>query len=154
YLEGNKGGVLALSFSPNGKALASGGAVDNKVRIWELSTGTERLSLSGHVMGTSSIVFLEGSDRLAAASHLETSIDLWDLCGRRPHSSLTGHQGCVTCLTVGPTETLLSGSTDTTVLSWDVKPTCIPGGKFGKDEQMLWDDLKKRDGRVAFQAMA
>jgi hypothetical protein len=40
--KGHKGGVNFLSFSPDGKTLASGG-LEGDVRLWEAATGKERL---------------------------------------------------------------------------------------------------------------
>jgi len=45
-LTGHSGGVLSVSFSPNGNRVVSG-STDNLVRIWDTETGAEVSSFVG-----------------------------------------------------------------------------------------------------------
>ncbi len=75
--------VNGVSFSPDGKLLASAGQGDRSVRIWEASTGQELLRFDGHLASVSSVAFSPDGHRLASGSD-DTTILVWDLlgCGR------------------------------------------------------------------------
>ena len=47
-LNGSKGGTQAITFTPDGKLLASGGR-DGTVRLWDVTTGAERRRFDGHL---------------------------------------------------------------------------------------------------------
>ena len=46
-LKGHSSQVFSLTFSPDGKTLASGSA-DNTIKLWNLSTGQQLRTLKGH----------------------------------------------------------------------------------------------------------
>jgi WD40 repeat protein len=48
--------VNSLSFSPDGKSLASGSS-DKTIRIWDPQNGQERTTLSGHSGGITNVVY-------------------------------------------------------------------------------------------------
>ena len=55
---------------------ASGG-YDRKIKLWDVATGEERLTLSGHYSSVESVAFSPDGKTLAAAT--EQSVDLWDV---------------------------------------------------------------------------
>jgi WD40 repeat protein len=59
---------------------------------------------------------------LLASAGTDNVIHLWDLTSHQECNRLIGHTGSVTTLVFYPTtESLISGSYDTTVRLWDVK---------------------------------
>jgi WD40 repeat protein len=50
------GPVLCVTFAPDGKTLASGGA-DKKPRLWDARTGKEATVLEGHTMPVRALAF-------------------------------------------------------------------------------------------------
>jgi WD40 repeat protein len=76
HVNGHRGRVRAVAFSPDGTVLASGGT-DDSVRLWSPATATELTVLRGHSDTVLSLSFHREGKILASASKNE--IKLWDL---------------------------------------------------------------------------
>jgi WD40 repeat protein len=74
-LRGHTGGVLDLSFSPDGSQLATAGS-DGTTRLWNAATGEELLVLSGHLGMVSSVAFNVDGSRLATAG-ADGTVRVW-----------------------------------------------------------------------------
>jgi len=69
------GWVASVAFSPTGKALASG-SNDKTVKIWDVSSGRELHSLSGHTDRVYGVAFLMDGKLLVSGSD-DGTIGMW-----------------------------------------------------------------------------
>jgi WD domain, G-beta repeat len=75
-LEGHQNAVWSVTFSPDGKTLASG-SQDNTIKLWNLDTGKELRTLQGHQSFVSSVSFSPDGKTLASGSR-DNTIKLWN----------------------------------------------------------------------------
>src|SRR6478672_10651644 len=75
-LDAHKGSVLAVSFSPDGKTLASGSR-DKTIKLWDVKSGELKQKRTDHKADVYSVVFSPKGDMLASGSGDKT-IRLWD----------------------------------------------------------------------------
>ncbi|MGH7174463.1 MAG: PQQ-binding-like beta-propeller repeat protein [Gemmataceae bacterium] len=149
--------VFTLTFSPDGKTIASGG-INGSIRLWEAATGAERLTINS--AGDGAIVFSPDGRTLAAASprNSDGTIRLWDAFTGKQRRLISGHDGEVYAVAFSPDgKTLASASQDTTVLLWDVvdlarrhPPTT---DLAAKELEGLWEKLAQSDAGQAYQAI-
>lgn len=66
----------SLSFSPDNNTLASGGR-DGSVRVWDVSSGEARFSISAHKKGVNAVAF-GPNGRLIASAGNDGMVRLWD----------------------------------------------------------------------------
>jgi WD40 repeat protein/serine/threonine protein kinase len=67
-LRGHEKGVLALSFDPHDRRLATASS-DYTVRVWNVATGDEALCLVGHTDGVGQVAFSPDGRAIVSASH-------------------------------------------------------------------------------------
>jgi WD40 repeat protein/serine/threonine protein kinase len=65
-----------LAFSPDGQRLASGG-MDHTIKLWDVATGRETLTLRGHQLPIRGVAFSPDGRQLASAS-LDRTVRVWD----------------------------------------------------------------------------
>ena len=118
-LSGHQNVILSVSFSPDGKTLASG-SDDKTIKLWDLATGKELQTLSGHQDEIYSVSFSPDGKTLASGSRDKT-IKLWDLATGKELQTLSGHQEDISSVSFSPDgKTLASGSWDKTIKLWDL----------------------------------
>ena len=118
------GNVRAVSFTADGKALASASS-DRTVRVWDARTGAMIATLEGHSDGVASVAFSPDGNVLASGT-ANGYVWLWDTATWRPSSRLEGHMDRVASLSFSPDGQLLaSGSWDRTFKIWNVN-TRVP----------------------------
>ena len=75
-LKGHAGTVTAVAFSPSGKILASG-SVDQRVRLWDLTTGQHLHTFSNHTSEISAVAFVR--DDVLACGSSDGTVFIWNL---------------------------------------------------------------------------
>ena len=122
------GTITSLTFSPDGKLVASGGS-DGRVRLWEVATGRELRRLEGHTDAVTSLDF-KNDGKILASGAKDNTTRLWEVATGRELHLLAGHGDVVRAVLFSPDgQTLVSGSGDKTVKVWD--------SKTGKDLRTL-----------------
>lgn len=122
-LAGHRGRVWSVTFSRDAAMIAAAGA-DHTVRLWPTdAAGSGPLAgpavLHGHGAPIRSVAFSPDGTRIASGDEAH-ELRIWDVASGRLERCLPGHTGKVRCLRFRPDGTLVSGSSDGTVRSWDV----------------------------------
>ncbi|MGD0680619.1 MAG: serine/threonine-protein kinase, partial [Terracidiphilus sp.] len=117
-LKGHSYEVNSVTFSPDGRTLASG-SYDRTIKLWDTASGQMLRTLQGHGGDVSSVAF-SPDGRTLASGHDDTTVKLWDMASGQLLRTLHGHSYSVSSVAFSPDgRTLASGSTDFTIKFWD-----------------------------------
>ncbi len=147
-LTGHTHWVNSIAFSPDGRILASGSggpdevplhgisfSKDNTIKLWDVETGKELRTLTGHFIPVYSIAFSPDGRLVASAGNYlavtgikpqldieQSAIKLWDVTTGMESASLKGHTLPVKAMAFSPDKRLLaSTSYDNTTRFWDLR---------------------------------
>ena len=111
-------GVNAVAVSPDGRSVATAG-VDRTARIWDATTGKQRLELKGHEGKVTAVAFaLDGKVVVTGAA--DGVVRLFGAVDGSPLHALRGHVREVRALAVsGDGRRIASGGADKTICLWD-----------------------------------
>jgi len=118
-LQGHTDSVFSVSFSPDGKTLASGSG-DKTIKLWNLETGQLMHTLQGHTNSVYSVSFSPDGKTLASGSG-DYTIKFWNLETGQLIRTLQEHTQRVWSVSFSPDgKTLASGSDDYTIKLWNL----------------------------------
>jgi WD40 repeat protein len=101
-------------------ASSSWGGPDQSVKLWDLATGKERLTLPGQMFAIGSTAFSPDGKLLATMSP-ETPLTLWDVRTGEARHELMGRIREISSLAFRPDGKLLAlGSMNSAIKLWDV----------------------------------
>jgi hypothetical protein len=145
-LKGHRFWLRALSFSAEGRWLASGGD-DGAAWLWDLKTRSGRVLFQDpeeHQLHSVSAVAFSPDGALVATGHWDGRVRLWEAVSGQQIADLPGHRAAVTALAFAADgRQFLSGSDDTTALVWDLSFLLLPAQLPCTAEQWkaAWSDL-------------
>src|SRR5919199_3016672 len=156
-LEQHNGAVNSVSFSPDGKMIASA-SDDNTVKLWSID-GKLLRTLKGHTNSlrdsftarVNSVSFSPDGKRIASASNDKT-VKLWSVDGTLLRT-FTGHTNWVNSVRFSPDgQTIASASADNTIKLWSVNIT--PLKTLNSHEQIVTSVSISQDGQAIASASA
>lgn len=119
-ISGHQGWVRTLAVDPTNEWFASGGN-DRIIKIWDLATGTLKLSLTGHI---NTIRALQISDRhpYLFSCGEDQMVKCWDLEYNKVVRHYHGHLSGVYSMALHPSlDVLATGGRDAVVRVWDAR---------------------------------
>jgi len=117
-LTGHSGSVYSVSYSPDGRSIASGSS-DNTIKIWESSTGVLQRTLTGHSNDVESVSYSPDGRYIASGSY-DGTIKIWDANTGVLQRTLTGHSFWVLSVSYSPDgRYIASGGYDGTIKIWE-----------------------------------
>ena len=163
-IETPPGGGWDISYSSDGRILASGGVAGEggpapgSIFLWEAATGRPLGTIGDRKTGAvQRFAFSPDGRLMATGDEKENVVRLWNVFTGKEIAKFRGHSAPVTCLAFSPDgKRLASGSFDTTILLWDVSkldrsmPEWRPAPK---ELDALAEKLQGNDGPAAFQAV-
>ena len=118
-LKGHTDGIGGISWSPDGRLLASSSR-DRTVRLWDVKSEDCIRTLEGHALAVNCVVFNPAGKILASGGE-DGCVHLWDVDTGISLGSLFGHEGPIHGLAFDTEgRTLASACEDKLVKVWDV----------------------------------
>lgn len=118
-LNGHTGVVRWVTFSPNGRTVATAGNNDNTAKIWDANTGTLLITISGNNGAIDCVDFSPDGNRLLAGCFNNVA-EIWDVNTGLLLNTLKGHAFQVEGVSFNfDGSKIITGSVDNTAKIWD-----------------------------------
>jgi RNA polymerase sigma factor (sigma-70 family) len=150
-------GISALTFSPAGDLLVSGGHPAGAVELLDVHSGKRRYLLvppaaAGGGYELRNVVF-SPCGRMLATEGRDGVVEVWETSSGRRRRRFLGHCSYQTTLAFSPDgKRLATGNRDATILVWDVFGLWT-GDSPAVESAALWERLKDSDAERACGAM-
>jgi len=119
-LSGHEGWVRTIAVDPTNQWFASSGN-DRLIKIWDLASGTLKLSLTGHISTIRGLAISDRHPYMFSASE-DCEVKCWDLEQNMVIRNYHGHLSGVYCIALHPTLNILAtGGRDSAVRIWDMR---------------------------------
>ncbi|MBD2214830.1 NACHT domain-containing protein [Nostoc linckia FACHB-104] len=113
------GGVISVTFSPDGKLLATGD-INGQLCLWQVADGKQLLTCEAHDSWTLAVAF-SSNGQILASSSIDRTVKLSDTRTGQCLKTLLGHTAYVDSVAFSPDgQTLASGSWDQTIRLWNI----------------------------------
>ena len=112
--------IQSAAFSPDGSKIVGG--VNNEIWFWDSRSGEHLRKLTGHSVNVRRVAFSPDGKTLLSIGNQE--IRLWDVDTGLQKDTFSDHTGFINDVAFAPDgNTLVSGSSDGTVLLWQLTPS-------------------------------
>ncbi|KAJ7539472.1 hypothetical protein O6H91_11G094800 [Diphasiastrum complanatum] len=119
-ISGHLGWVRSIAFDPGNEWFCTGSA-DRTIKIWDVGTGTLKLTLTGHIEQVRGLAVSPRHPYMFSAGD-DKQVKCWDLEYNKVIRSYHGHLSGVYCLSLHPTlDILLTGGRDSVCRVWDMR---------------------------------
>eukprot|EP01069_Polyplicarium_translucidae_P001353 Polyplicarium_translucidae@DN1634_c0_g1_i1.p1 len=119
-VSGHQGWVRCLAIDPGNEWFVSSGN-DRLIKIWDLASGTLKLSLTGHINTVRGLAVSDRHPYLFSCGE-DNAVKCWDLEYNKAIRSYHGHLSGVYSMTLHPAiDVLATGGRDAVVRLWDMR---------------------------------
>ncbi|KAG2548297.1 hypothetical protein PVAP13_9KG159200 [Panicum virgatum] len=146
-ISGHLGWVRSIAFDPGNEWFCTGSA-DRTIKIWDLASGTLKLTLTGHIEQVRGLAVSQRHTYLFSAGD-DKQVKCWDLEQNKVIRSYHGHLSGVYCLALHPTiDILLTGGRDSVCRVWDIRTKAHVSALTGHDNTVCSVFARPTDPQV------